>query len=304
MHDDSAETRPHPGGQADLGNHRVARIGFGAMQLARFRDDPDAGLSVLHRAVELGVDHIDTAEFYGDGFVNDLIRRAIPGDGDVVIATKVGAVPDPDGRLPLKAAQRPHELRQAVEDNLRSLDRETLPVVNLRRLELPPGLLAEGDQDVDLDDQLAEMVALRDEGKIGAIGLSAVTSATIRRALPAGIVCVQNCHNLLDRRLEDGLRLCTDEHIAWVPFFPLGSSFESMSSVTNDPTVVATASAVGATPAQVGLAWLLGRAPDVLLIPGTGDPEHLVANLAAGDLRLDAETTARLDVIGRQSDTT
>ena len=142
-------------------------------------------------------------------------------------------------------------------------------MVNLRRLDLGPGLTAEGDQIVDLDDQLAEMIALRDEGKIGAIGISNVPLEILERALPAGIVCVQNAYSLLNRAQEDLLDLCVAEDIAWVPYFPLGSSFPGFPKVADDPAVRSIAAALGATPSQVGLAWLLAHSPNTLLIAGT-----------------------------------
>ena len=138
-------------------------------------------------------------------------------------------------------------------------------MVNLRRLDLGPGLQAEGDQIVDLDDQLAEMIALRDEGKIGAIGISSVPLDVVRRALPAGIVCVQNAYSLLNRSQEDTLDLCVAEDIAWVPYFPLGSSFPGFPKVGDNAVVQRIATEIGATPSQVGLAWLLAHAPNTLL---------------------------------------
>lgn len=264
------------------------------MQLERLRDDRAAAIALLRRAMELGVDHVDTAQFYGDGFVNELIRDAFgPSDG-VVIVSKVGADANPGGTVPLRPAQRPEELRASVEDNLTSLRLDQIPVVNLRRLDTRPGLRAEGDQVVDIDDQLAVMVALRDEGKIGAIGLSGVTLDGVRQALPAGIVCVQNLYHLVHRTDEDLLALCTEERIAWIPFFPLGGAFPGMPKVTDEPAVIAVAESLGRTPAQVGLAWLLHHAPNVLLIPGTANPEHLECNIAAGAIDLDDATMAAL----------
>ncbi|SDT34633.1 aldo/keto reductase [Microlunatus soli] len=294
------DTRPgsRPGGTAALGTSSVARIGYGAMGLERHHDNPDAAVAVVRRAVELGVDHIDTAQFYGNGFVNDVLRRALKPDEGVVIVSKVGAVPDPGGQPPLRPAQHPAELRAAVEDNLRALDTDTIGVVNLRRLDVGPGVTATGDQLVDLDDQLAEMVALRDEGKIGGIGLSAVDTDTLRRALPAGIVCVQNAYSLIQREYEDMLELCADEGIGWAPFFPLGSGFPGFPKVVDEPAVRAAASARGVTPAQVGLAWLLAHAPNILLIPGTASIAHLEENVAVGDIALDGDTKAALDAVG------
>lgn len=297
----TAAGAPRAGGAGTIGDHTVSRIGYGAMQLERLRDDRAAAVGLLRRALELGVDHVDTAQFYGDGFVNGLVREAFgPGDG-VVVVSKVGADPDPGGDLPLRPAQRPEQLRASVEDNLESLGLERIPVVNLRRLDAGPGLRAEGDQVVDVDDQLAEMTALRDEGKIGAIGLSGVTLDVLRQALPAGIACVQNAYSLVAREDEELLRLCADERIAWVPFFPLGGAFPGLPKVTDDPVVTATARSLGRTPSQVGLAWLLRHASNVLLIPGTADADHLEANVAAGTIELDDSTLAALDATESRS---
>ena len=269
-----------------LAGRPVHRIGFGAMQLPRLRDDRPAAVALLRRAVELGVDHVDTAEFYGFGFVNDLLREAIRPEDGVTVVSKVGATPDPGGPRPMRLAQRPGELRADVERNLASLGLDRIPVVNLRRTDHgPTPVHAEGDQAVDLDDQLAEMVALRDEGKIGGIGLSCVTADGLRRALPAGIACVQNAYSLVYRDDEGVLDLCAEQGIAFVPFFPLGGALPFLPNVADQPEVIAEAAARGCTPAQYGLAWLLHRAPNVLLIPGTASQEHLEANLAVAAIR-------------------
>ncbi|GGP78569.1 aldo/keto reductase [Saccharothrix coeruleofusca] len=286
---------------ASLAGRTVSRIGYGAMQLERLRGNRDDAVALLRRAVELGVDHVDTAQFYGFGFVNDVIREVLGTDDDVLVVTKVGADPNPGGRVPLRPAQRPEQLRASVEDNLRSLGVDQLAVVNLRRLDAGPGLRPHGDQLVDLDDQLAVMTALRDEGKIGAIGLSSVTLDGLRRALPAGIACVQNAYSLVSRGDEDLLRLCVAEGIAWVPFFPLGGAFPGLPKVTEESAVRAAAEALGVTASQVGLAWLLHHAPNVLLIPGTADADHLEANVAAGGITFDAATLAALDAVESRS---
>ncbi|MEU3496489.1 aldo/keto reductase [Kitasatospora cineracea] len=288
-------------GTARFATRTVSRIGYGALQLERLHGRRDEAVALLRRAVELGVDHVDTAEFYGSGFANEVIREALRPEDGVLVVTKVGADPDPGGRLPLRLAQRPEQLRASVEDNLRSLGTDRLEVVNLRRLDTGPGLRPDGDQVVGLDDQLAVMTALRDEGKIGAIGLSSVTLDGLRRALPAGVVCVQNAYSLVSRQDEDLLRLCTAENIAWVPFFPLGGSFPGLPRATDEPAVHAVAESLGVTPSQVGLAWLLHRAPNVLLIPGTADAAHLEANLAVGAITLDAAALAALDGIASRS---
>ncbi|MFG2580765.1 aldo/keto reductase [Streptomyces malaysiensis] len=286
---------------AAFAGRTVFRIGYGALQLERLHDRRGEAVALLRRAVELGADHVDTAEFYGFGFANDVIREALRPEDEVLVVTKVGADPDPDGPLPLRLAQRPEQLRASVEDNLRSLGVDRLPVVNLRRLDTGPGLRPEGDQVVDLDDQLATMTALRDEGKIGAIGLSSVTPDGLRRALPAGVVCVQNAYSLASRDDEDMLELCVAEGIAWVPFFPLGGAFPGLPKVTEEPAVQTAAAALGVTPSQIGLAWLLHHAPNVLLIPGTADAAHLEANMAVSEITLDAATLATLDAIKSRS---
>lgn len=277
-----------------LGSHEVLRVGLGAMQLEH--GDRDDAVKVLRRAVELGVDHIDTAQFYGAGRVNELIRAALrPYRKDLRIVTKVGAVSHPAERL--VAAQRPAELRAQVEENLRALGVDQVAVVNLRRADMPPGIVAQGDQVVDLDSQLAELVALRDEGKIGGIGLSHVSRAQLRQALPAGVVCVQNLFNVLARQHDDVLAECAAHGIAWVPFFPLGSAFERLPSVADNPVVVAHARRLGITAAQAGLAWLLGHSPAVLLIPGTRDLGHLADNVAVSRIELDSAATAAFDAL-------
>jgi pyridoxine 4-dehydrogenase len=288
--------KPHPGGAGSIGTYPVARVGYGTMQL--FEPSLDDAVGVLRRAVELGVDHIDTASFYGPGEVNRRIREALaPYPDDLVIVSKVGARYVDGGQIPLAAAQRPAELRAAVEDDLSQLGVDRIPVVNLRRLDLGPGLQAEGDQIVDLDDQLAEMIALRDEGKIGGIGVSSVPLDILQRALPAGIACVQNSYSLMDRSQEAMLDVCTAEGIAWVPYFPLGSAFPGFPKASDNAVVIDVAGEVGATPAQVGLAWLLAHTPTTLLIPGTRSIAHLEENLGAGDMTLDAEAIARLDAV-------
>ena len=297
----TASGAPRPGGAGRLAGRTVSRIGYGAMQLERVHNEHAAGIALLRRAVELGVDHIDTAQFYGDGFVNELIQRAVRPEDGVVVVSKVGAAPNPGGRIPLRPAQRPEELRASVEDNLKSLGIEQIPVVNLRRLDAGPGLRAEGDQAVDIDDQLSVMTAMRDEGKIGAIGLSSVTIDGLRRAIPAGIVCVQNAYSLVARTDEDMLALCTAEGIAWVPYFPLGGAFPGLPKVTDEPAVQAAAQSLGVAPAQIGLAWLLHHRPNVLLIPGTAETGHLEANIAAGAITLDGATLRALDAVATRS---
>ncbi|SDD24929.1 oxidoreductase [Auraticoccus monumenti] len=278
-----------PNSTFTLGSTSVHRIGYGTMQLPGPHvmgppRDHDEAVRVLRRAVELGVDHIDTAQFYGPDVANELIAEALhPYPDGLALVTKVGArrdeagawVPDPE----------PASLRTQVEQNLRTLGTDRLTAVNLRLMEQPRPAL---------EDQLAELVSLRDEGLIGGIGLSNADSDEVRSALGAGLVCVQNAYSLVDRSSEDVLDLCTAEGIAFVPFFPLGSAIPGMPKVTDLPDVRSVAERLGATPAQVGLAWLLARAENVLLIPGTSSVAHLEENVAAGGLTLSDEDLATL----------
>jgi pyridoxine 4-dehydrogenase len=274
----------------NLDSHRVAPVGFGAMQLpgpgvmGPSRDRAEA-LAVLRRAIELGVDHIDTAQYYGPDVANELIHAALhPYPDDLVLVSKVGGARDADGAWTI--ADRPEELRAGVEANLRSLEVERVDVVNLRRM---PGT------QTPFEAQLDAMIALRDEGKIGGIGLSNVSLEQVREALSrTKIACVQNRFSLVSRDDQPVLDLCAEHGVAYVPFFPLGSAFEGLPKVTDDPRVTDIAARLGATPAQVGLAWLLAYAPHVLLIPGTSSRAHLEENVAAGSLDLDAEAMQRL----------
>jgi pyridoxine 4-dehydrogenase len=279
-----------------FGPFPVHRIGFGAMQLpgpgvmGPPRDHAEA-VTVLRRAVDLGVNHIDTAQFYGPDVANELIREALyPYAEGLVLVSKVGALRDDKGGwLP---GQRPEQLRSAVEDNLRSLRVDRLGAVNLRLMdhEVP------ADQSVPLEDQLAEMVALRDEGKIAGVGISTASLAQVEQAIAqADIVCVQNPFSLLDRKDADVLDLCEHSGIAYVPYFPLGSAFPNMPKVTENASVVAVAARLGVSPAQVGLAWLLAHRENVLLIPGTSSVAHLVENMQVADVRLSAADVAELE---------
>jgi pyridoxine 4-dehydrogenase len=280
-----------------LAGRRVHRIGYGVMQLEIGKTNPEIrnhAPALLRRAVELGINHFDTAEFYGDGTLNRVIGETLHPDRDqLVIVTKIGAEHHPEKRI--VASQRPEQLRRQVEANLKSLRLEQVPVVNLRRADAAPGTVATGDQVVDLDDQLAELIGLRAQGKIGAIGLSNVSLEQLEQALPADIACVQNMYNLLERDGEPLLELCLANGVAWVPYFPLGSAFPGWPKVVDQPEVISIAQRIDAAPAQVALAWLLAHAPNILLIPGTTDPAHLAENVAIEDLRLDEQTVAELE---------
>jgi pyridoxine 4-dehydrogenase len=284
-----------------LAGRTVARIGFGAMQLpgpgvSGPPRDRDEAVAVLRRAVELGVNHIDTAQYYGPNVSNELIHDALhPYAEDLLLVSKVGAVRDERGGwLP---SQTPADLRSGVEDNLRTLDVEQLGAVNLRRM--PDAELPDGFPPVALEDQLAEMVALRDEGKIAGIGISNVGLDQVDIAIDAvGIVCVQNPFSLLDRHDTAVLERCREHGIAYVPFFPLGSAFPGLPKVTEDESVRAVAGRLGATPAQVGLAWLLARSESILLIPGTSSVDHLEQNMQVGEVALSAADLAELDRAG------
>lgn len=293
----SLSPQPSPGGRAEIAGHSVARIGYGAMQLQRLHDDRQAARQVVRRAIELGADHIDTAPFYGHGYVDEVLRDTLRPDDGVTIVSKVGAAADTSGPFPIRPAQRPEELRAGVEASLHQLGVERIDVVNLRRMEGRLRIPVSPDQVVDLDDQVAVMLAMRDEGLLGAIGLSNVGIETVQRALPVGIACVQNPYSLVARDDEELLRLCAEHDIPWVPFFPLGGAFPGAARADDQPTVVTIAGELGFTPSQVALAWLLHHAPHTLLIPGTASVAHLESNLAAGSVPLDAAALARLDAI-------
>jgi aryl-alcohol dehydrogenase-like predicted oxidoreductase len=262
-------------------------MGFGAMQLPGpgvFGPprDRDEALAVLRRAVDLGVDHIDTAQYYGPDVANELIREALyPYPDSLALVSKVGGRRDDTGAwLPY---DEPDQLRRGIEDNLRSLGVTQLAAVNLRLSEeSPPGQR--------FDDQLAVMIQARDEGLIGGIGLSSITREHLLRALEhTPIACVQNPLNLVDRASMPVLEECTRREIAFVPFFPLGSGFARDNPVLGNEHVISIAGQLGCTPAQVALAWVLTLAPNVLLIPGTSSVRHLEENLAAADINLDQD---------------
>jgi len=275
-----------------LGQFSVSRIGFGAMQLPGpgvFGPPPDPAeaLAVLRRAVELGVDHIDTAQYYGPDVANELIREALrPYPGTLALVSKVGARRDGSGRwLPY---DEPDQLRRGIEDNLRSLGVGQLAAVNLR-------LLDDAPPDQRFDDQLAAMIAARDEGLIGGVGLSNIRRSHLLRALDrTPIACVQNPLNLVNRASMPILEECSARGIAFVPFFPLGSGFGRANPVLSNEHLRSTANRLGHAPAQIALAWLLGLAPNVLLIPGTSSIGHLEQNLAAAGITLDEHTQAEL----------
>jgi pyridoxine 4-dehydrogenase len=280
-----------------LGDRPVRRVGFGAMQLAGpgvFGPprDPEAARAVLRRAIELGVDHIDTAQFYGPDVVNELIRETLhPYPEGLRLVTKVGAVRDDRGSwLP---AQEPAQLRAQVEQNLRTLDVERIDLVNLRAMGSSPEALG-----MPTPEQLGELADLRQEGKLDLIGVSTVGVDGIRlaRELVGTVGEVQNAYSLVHREDEATVDFCDAEGIAYVPYFPLGSAFGGgPRALAADPAIAGVAERHGVTASQVALAWLLHRSPRILLIPGTSSVAHLEENLAAADLALDAEDLAALE---------
>ena len=270
----------------DIAGKPVGRIGYGAMQLPGPGvmgppRDHDEAIAVLRRAVEAGVNHIDTAQYYGPNVANELIREALhPYPDDLVIVSKVGAARDEAGGW--HAAQTPADLRAGVEDNLRTLGVEQLGAVNLRRLEHDMS----DEPRVPLADQLAEMVALREEGKIAGVGISTAPSLTSTRRSGLRRSCVQRLQPLAR---DDGV--CSTVHRRRSSSrLPLGLGLPRLPKSPTHPV----AARVGATPAQVGLAWLLARADNILLIPGTSSLAHLEENLAVRDLVLSAADQAEL----------
>ena len=276
-----------------LGDRDVKRLGYGAMQLAGPGvygppKDRTAAVAVLRAALEAGVDHIDTSDFYGPHVTNQIIREALhPYRDDLTIVTKVGATRGADASWNLAAS--PAELRQAVHDNLRNLGLDVLDVVNMRSM-----LGVHGPAEGSLEAPLTALAELRQQGLIRHIGLSNVTAKQVddgQRIVP--IVGVQNMYNLANRGDDALVEKLAREGIAYVPFFPLGGFTPLQSGVLSE-----VAGELGATPMQVALAWLLQRSPNLLLIPGTSSLGHLRENLAAAGLKLPAEAVARLDTIG------
>lgn len=280
-------------GAFTLGGRRVKRLGYGAMQLAGpgvFGPPRDRGaaLAVLREAVASGVDHIDTSDFYGPHVTNHLIREALhPYPGDLVIVTKIGARRGADASW--NPAFSAEELTSAVHDNLRNLGLDVLDVVNLRLM-----FDTHGPAEGPIEAPLTALAELRRRGLVRDIGISNATPAQIaeaRKIVP--IVCVQNHYNLAHRDDDALIAELGRDGVAYVPFFPLGGFTPLQSRTLSD-----VAEGLGATPMQVALAWLLQRAPNILLIPGTSSPAHLRENLAAAELELPGEAIAALDGIG------
>jgi aryl-alcohol dehydrogenase-like predicted oxidoreductase len=281
------------GGSFALGPWRVRRAGYGAMQLSGDGvfgppRDRDEALRVLRAAAAAGVDHIDTAQFYGAGTVNELIREALhPYPDDLAIVSKVGVRRDAGGTV--LRPEEARELRQGIEDNLSALGTGRLAAVNMRMMDPTQ---APGRR---FDAQLAVLVRAREEGLIDGVGLSNVSRGQLLRAVAqTEIVCVQNLFNLADQRSLDVLAECEARNIAFVPFCPLGLPGEQRHRLLGEPVFAAVGDRLGATPVQVVLAWLLDLAPNVLLIPGTRTRAHLAENLRAADVRLDDAARAEL----------
>ena len=280
-----------PGGSYHLGDLEVPRVGFGAMQLAGPGvfgppKDRDAAIAVLREVVELGIRHIDTADFYGPYVTNELIREALhPYPADLHIVTKVGARRDDSGAW--LHAREPAELTQQVHDNLDHLGLDVLDVVNLRvggQDSAEPGPIAE---------KVEALAALQQQGLIRHIGLSTVDADQLAEAQAiTPVVCVQNFYNIAHREDERLLRLTAEQGIAYVPYFPLGG----FSPLQSDG-LHAVAARLGATPMAVALVWLLQRSPNMLLIPGTSSVEHLRDNVAGAGLDLPPDAVAELDAL-------
>jgi pyridoxine 4-dehydrogenase len=276
----------------------VHRIGYGAMQLAGPGvwgppTNPDAAVAVLREAIEAGVNHIDTANYYGPHVTNQIIRQALhPYTPGVVIVTKLGARRPPDKSW--QPAISPEDLTAGVHDNLRHLGLDALDIVNYRVMGA-----GHGPEEGSIAEQMMVLADLQRQGLIRHIGLSNVTAAQVAEAQAiTGIVCVQNNYNLAHRHDDALIDDLAQRGIAYVPFFPLGGFTPLQSS-----TLSKVAGRLGATPMQVALAWLLHRSPNILLIPGTSSVAHLRENLAAGQLALSPETLAELDGIAGESAT-
>lgn len=279
-------------GTFKLGSRQVNRMGYGAMQLAGpgvFGPPRDraAAVAVLRAAIEAGVNHIDTSDFYGPHVTNQIIREALhPYRDDLVLVTKVGARRDSEGHwLPATTAA---ELTQAVHDNLRNLGRDALEVVNLRSM-----LNVQAPMEGSLEEQMTALAGLQQRGLIKNIGLSNVTPTQLRECRKiAPIAEVQNMYNLAHRHDDALIDTLAEEGIPFVPFFPLGGFSPLQSSVLSQ-----VAARLDATPMQVALAWLLQRSPNILLIPGTSSVQHLQENLASAELHLPSDAIVELNAI-------
>jgi len=279
-------------GSFTLGRFRVRRIGYGAMQLAGDNvfgppRDRDEALRVLRAAIESGINHIDTAQYYGPATVNEVIREALqPYPSDLAIVSKVAARRNEAGAvLPF---DEPDQLRTGIEENLSTLGVDRLAAVNLRVMDgsRPGGRF---------DAQLTALVKARDEGLIDGIGLSNISREHLGRALDhTSIVCVQNLFNLADQRSFALLDECTRHGIAFVPFCPLGWPRGFQNAILTSPVLLDLGARLGATPAQIALAWLLDLAPNVLLIPGTRTRQHLAENIRSASVRIDDGARAEL----------
>jgi aryl-alcohol dehydrogenase-like predicted oxidoreductase len=287
-------------GSYSLGGWTVRRVGYGAMQLAGDNvfgppRDRDEALQVLHAAVEAGINHIDTAQFYGPAVVNELIREALhPYQRNLAIVTKVAARRDDNSGAVLRYDE-PDQLRAGIEENLTTLGAERLAAVNLRLMDgSSPG--------ARFDTQLAALISARDEGLVDGIGLSNISKDHLVRAVgQTEIVCVQNLFNLADQRSLDVLEECTLRDIAFVPFCPFGWPRGVQNAILNSPALVSLGARLDATPAQIALGWLLDLAPNILLIPGTRTRLHLAENNQAADVRLDDAARAELTAISQSS---
>jgi pyridoxine 4-dehydrogenase len=282
----------HKAGTFTLGTRTVKRLGYGAMQLAGPGvfgppKDRDGALAVLRQVVASGVNHIDTSDYYGPHITNQLIREALlPYPEDLVIVTKIGARRGDDASW--KPAFSAEELTRAVHENLRNLGQDVLEVVNLRIM-----FSVHGPAEGSIEAPLTALAELQRRGLVRHIGLSNVTSRQVAEGRGiTNIVCVQNQYNLVHRADDPLIDELAAAGIAYVPFFPLGGFAPLQSKALSD-----VASGLGATPMQVALAWLLRRAPNILLIPGTSSVDHLRENLAAADLQLTNDAMPALDRI-------
>jgi aryl-alcohol dehydrogenase-like predicted oxidoreductase len=281
-----------PGGRYPVGDFELTRVGYGAMQLAGPHvfgppKDRDEAIAVLRAVVELGINHIDTSDYYGPFVTNEIIREALsPYPEDLHLVTKVGARRDEQGGWP--SARSPEELRQQVHDNLDRLGLEALDVVNLRM----GGF--EGAEPGSIAEQFTALAELRQQGLVRHLGLSTVNADQLAEAQAiAPVVCVQNMYNVARRGDDDLVDLTARQGIAFVPYFPLGG-FSPLQSGELDGV----AKQLDATPLAVALAWLLHRSPNILLIPGTSSVAHLRENVAGAGLELSADALAELDKIG------
>lgn len=292
------------GGTFNLAGFEVPRIGYGMGGISRTTKQGSQqytdAVELLNTAFELGIRHFDTAQFYENGLANELLRDAFSDRRqDVCLVSKVGARTQ-QGFPPMTATQKPEEIHAAIEKNLETLGTDYLDMVYLRRMDFQPSLIAEGEQQVDIQIQLDTLADLCEQGVIRGIGLSHVTLEQAQQGLSVGIDAISNIHTMLYHVHDELLEFAREHNIAWAPYFPVGgASYFDLPRVAEHPTVIRIAQELGATPTQIAMKWQLENSPNTLLITGTSSKTHLRENAAASDIELTQEQFHTLQQVSK-----